>query len=51
LKQLLQDHPVVILHGARQTGKTTLAMIPSIARDRAYLTLDDLDTVENGPGS
>lgn len=46
LKKLLRDHPVVILHGARQTGKTTLAQIPSIGQDRAYLTLDDLDDLD-----
>lgn len=37
---------MVILHGARQTGKTTLALIPSIAQDRSYLTLDDLNTLD-----
>ena len=46
LQKLLRDHPVVILHGAMQTGKTTLAQTPSIGQDRAYLTLDDLDALD-----
>jgi predicted AAA+ superfamily ATPase len=46
LQKLLQDHPVVILHGARQTGKTTLARIPSVGQGRAYRTLDDLDALD-----
>lgn len=37
--------PVVILTGARQTGKSTLARMPGIGDDRPYLTLDDLDVL------
>ncbi len=46
LGQLLQDHPVVILHGARQTGKTTVAQTRAIGRDRSYLTLDDFNVMD-----
>lgn len=43
LERALAASPVVILTGARQTGKSTLArMLPSASR-RRYLTLDDLD--------
>lgn len=43
VEQALRDHPVVVLVGARQTGKTTLVRhLPSADR-RTYLTLDDLD--------
>jgi predicted AAA+ superfamily ATPase len=34
--------PVVIVTGARQTGKSTLIRRPEVAGDHAYLTLDDL---------
>lgn len=38
----LGDNPVVLLHGARQTGKTTLARYIAAGLHRArYLTLDD----------
>ncbi len=42
----LKDTPVVLLHGARQTGKTTLAK--AIARERGaqYVTLDDHSILE-----
>ncbi len=54
LAQTLQNHPVVILHGARQTGKTTLAKIPSIGGRRTYLSLDDfavLDRAQRDPAA
>ncbi len=38
----LQDTPVVLLHGARQTGKTTLARaVAAGPHPAAYVTLDD----------
>jgi predicted AAA+ superfamily ATPase len=38
----LEDAPVVLLHGARQTGKTTLARwIAGTKRPSRYLTFDD----------
>jgi len=46
LKKVLHDHPVVILHGARQTGKTTLAQIPIIGKNRSYVSLDDFDVMD-----
>ena len=42
----LARFPVVVLTGARQTGKSTLAMSSAIGRDRLYLTLDDFDVFE-----
>ena len=42
LEEALRDTPVVLLHGARQVGKTTLARAMSAGRrPRAYATLDD----------
>jgi len=38
--------PVVVLTGARQTGKSTLVSNPSIGSDRVYRTLDDFDVFE-----
>jgi predicted AAA+ superfamily ATPase len=42
LRTALADRPVVLLHGARQTGKTTL--VRAVAEDSGarYVTLDDL---------
>ena len=39
----LETFPVVVLTGARQTGKSTLVQEGALFRDRPYLTLDDLD--------
>ena len=42
LRAALADTPVVLLHGARQTGKTTLTRaIAAEQPERRYLTLDD----------
>lgn len=43
LEEALSDSPVVLLHGARQTGKTTLAQAIATQgpKPRRYLTLDD----------
>ncbi len=38
--------PAVILTGARQTGKSTLVQHLKSAKKRTYLTLDDLDTLD-----
>ncbi len=38
--------PVVIVTGARQTGKSTLVRELVTSADRVYLTLDDLDVLE-----
>lgn len=41
LQEALGDSPVVLLNGARQTGKTTLVQALAEERPRAYITLDD----------
>lgn len=42
----MADRPVVLLHGARQTGKTTLARaIAGESEGVRYVTLDDLTTL------
>lgn len=38
--------PVAVVTGARQTGKTTLVRDLATGPDRVYLTLDDLDVLE-----
>ena len=38
----LADRPVVLLHGARQTGKTTLVRAVAEEAGARYVTLDDL---------
>ncbi len=49
MEAVLTDHlrimPAVVLTGARQTGKSTLARDPRLG-DRSYLTLDNLATLE-----
>lgn len=45
LKQTLARSPVVVLTGARQTGKTTLVH-DLLQQQRRYLTLDDFDVAE-----
>ena len=44
LEHALSVFPVVVITGARQTGKTTL--VRRVGGRRAYLTLDDLDVKE-----
>ena len=46
LERALLASPVVVLMGARQTGKSTLVQSEPFLRDRTYLTLDDLETHE-----
>ena len=41
LEEALADAPVVLVHGPRQCGKTTLARAVGEARGHAYVTLDD----------
>ncbi|MBI4936655.1 MAG: ATP-binding protein [Nitrosomonadales bacterium] len=41
LNEALADTPVVLLNGARQTGKSTLVQSLSAENNRRYLTLDD----------
>jgi len=42
----LKDTPVVLVNGARQTGKTTLVKAIAKARNARYVTLDDHGTLE-----
>ena len=46
LARALDAAPVVLLMGARQTGKSTLAQSEPFLADRLYLTLDDPETHE-----
>lgn len=46
LVQVLTEFPVVVLVGARQTGKTTLVQSPDIGTSRRYASLDDLVTLD-----
>lgn len=43
LAQVLTQYPVVVVHGARQTGKTTLVQGSPIGQGRAFLSLDDFE--------
>ena len=43
VEETLRQFPVVVLTGARQTGKSTLVQHLPSAGTRRYLTLDDLD--------
>ncbi|MBI5500808.1 MAG: ATP-binding protein [Deltaproteobacteria bacterium] len=51
VEHALARFPVVILTGARQAGKSTLAVSPRIGRDRLYLTLDDFDVFDRAAAS
>ena len=46
LTEALRAMPVTVVTGARQTGKTTLVRTPVQPEPRVYLTLDDLDALE-----
>ncbi len=46
VEEALKTHPVVVVSGARQTGKTTLVQNLPTSGKRAFQTLDDLDTLE-----
>lgn len=53
LREAIQFSPVVVLSGARQTGKSTLLQSEAPFKDWPYLTLDDLDArelAEKDPG-
>ena len=47
LERALAAFPVIVLMGARQTGKSTLVRSEPFLEDRLYLTLDDLETREH----
>lgn len=46
LERAMGGSPVVVVMGARQTGKSTLVQTEPFLADRLYLTLDDLATRE-----
>ena len=46
VQRALRTSPVVVLMGARQTGKSTLVQCEPFAAGRLYLTLDDPETHE-----
>ncbi|MFA7239067.1 MAG: ATP-binding protein [Sulfuricellaceae bacterium] len=50
LNEALADTPVVLLNGARQTGKSTLTQSLSAENGRRYLTLDDHVTLAAAKG-
>ena len=47
LERALAASPVIVLMGARQTGKSTLVRSEPFLGDRPYLTLDDPETREH----
>ena len=47
LERALDASPVIVLMGACQTGKSTLARSEPFLADRLYLTLDDLEIREH----
>lgn len=46
IEQALESHPVIILTGPRQVGKSTLLEHAGFLRNWRYLTLDDPDVLE-----
>lgn len=50
LARAMDVTPVVVLMGARQTGKSTLVRIEPFLADRLYLTLDDLAARDRAAG-
>jgi len=50
IRAALADTPVVLIHGARQTGKTTLARHLAGKTGATYLTMDDAGTLAAAAG-
>jgi len=46
LKEVFKSHPVVVLTGPRQVGKSTLLEHAEFLKDWKYITLDDSDALE-----
>ena len=51
VEEALRQFPVVVLTGARQTGKSTLAQHLPSAGERVYRTLDDFDVLDRAERS
>ena len=45
LRKAIQDHPVLVLTGARQVGKSTLLTAEKPFNEWRYLSLDDFDVL------
>lgn len=50
VRQALADTPAVLLNGARQTGKTTLAQALAEKNGAQYFTMDDAATLALAAG-
>ena len=50
VRRAMTDTPVVLLNGARQTGKTTLAQALAAGSGAQYFTFDDLATLALAAG-
>ncbi len=48
IKEAIKSHPVVILTGPRQVGKSTLLEFADFLKDWKYITLDDPEALEQG---
>ncbi len=46
LKEALKDSPVILIHGPRQCGKTTLAQKVGKAAGYTYISMDDAETLD-----
>jgi predicted AAA+ superfamily ATPase len=46
LQAAIKDHPIIVLTGARQVGKSTLLMNAEPFKDWRFLTLDDFNVLE-----
>ena len=46
LAEALKSHPAVVLTGPRQVGKSTLLEHAEFLKDWRYITLDDIDSLE-----
>jgi uncharacterized protein len=46
LQSAIQDHPIIVLTGARQVGKSTLLMNAEPFKDWRFHTLDDFNVLE-----
>lgn len=51
VSQALRRFPVVVLTGARQTGKSTLVEAPPVGKSRVYRSLDDFDVLDRAQAS